>query len=368
MNKKISAIDRNFKNLLVTGGCGFIGGNFIRRILSKDESINVVNLDVLSYCSDTSAFEYLHSDSRYKFVEGDICDKNLVKEILSSYEVDSVVHFAAETHVDRSIADPSGCIRSNIRGTYSLLESLRRILERDKRRLLRLHHVSTDEVFGHLAKNEKAWTESARYDPRSPYSASKAASDHLVRAYGATYQLPYTISNCTNTYGPYQYPEKLIPMTILKSLLAEPITIYGKGDQIRDWLYVDDHTDAIELIMRNGNFGETYNISGNSPSTNKETVALIHNCINALTHDAICKTRGGKDRKAHDFRYALDSTKIKSELGWEPQITFHQGIHNTVKWYLDNRDWLLSKSSEIKVWENTIVLDDVNNTEIPDSI
>ena len=334
------------KIFLVTGGSGFIGSNFIRFLLSKSENNQVVNLDKLTYAGNPQNLLKFEHDDRYVFNQGDICDQEHVRELIQLHHPDIIVNFAAESHVDRSIDGPGEFIKTNISGTYTLLqESLRyyQSLENDKQKKFRFHHVSTDEVFGSLGE-DGFFTEETPYDPSSPYSASKAASDHLVRAWERTYGLPIIISNCSNNYGPYQFPEKLIPLMILNCLAEESLPVYGTGENIRDWLYVEDHCDAIYTIIEKGKLGETYNVGGNNEIQNIEIVKTI---CTILDNDA--PSKNGKsyldlitfvsDRPGHDFRYAIDSSKLKNELNWSPNETFHSGIRKTIDWYLENQVW-----------------------------
>ena len=334
------------KIFLVTGGSGFIGSNFIRFLLSKSENNQVVNLDKLTYAGNPQNLLKFEHDDRYVFNQGDICDQEHVRELIQLHHPDIIVNFAAESHVDRSIDGPGEFIKTNISGTYTLLqESLRyyQSLENDKQKKFRFHHVSTDEVFGSLGE-DGFFTEETPYDPSSPYSASKAASDYLVRAWERTYGLPIIISNCSNNYGPYQFPEKLIPLMILNCLAEESLPVYGTGENVRDWLYVDDHCEAIYTIIEKGKIGETYNVGGNNEIQNIEIVNTICSIL-----DEIKPSENGnsytdlityvKDRPGHDFRYAIDSSKLKNELNWSPNETFESGIKKTINWYLENQSW-----------------------------
>ena len=335
------------KNVLVTGGAGFIGSNFIRYLLKAELEVKIVNLDALTYASSSENLKDLSVNDRYVFVHGDICDREKVDEIIRNHMIDTVVHFAAETHVDRSILEPDQFIQTNVVGTSTLLESVREFWLGDKTLPIektRFHHVSTDEVFGSLKADETAWNENTPYAPNSPYSASKAASDHLVRAYGHTYGLQYSITNCSNNYGPYQFPEKLIPLVILNTLEGRPLPVYGDGGQIRDWLYVEDHCEAVRLVLRGGLPGETYNIGGNNQSTNLIVVRMICDIMDRLLPDSPHAPHRNlikfiNDRPGHDRRYAMDSTKIMKKLGWQPKHTFENGLMKTVKWYLNHPEW-----------------------------
>jgi dTDP-glucose 4,6-dehydratase len=313
--------------LLVTGGAGFIGSNFIHHILEKYSEYEVINLDALTYAGNLENLKRWEGDSRYQFIKGDICDANTVKQAMES--VDIVVHFAAESHVDRSILGPEAFIRTNVLGTYTLLE------EAKKRKIQRFHHVSTDEVFGALQPGDPAFDEATPYDPHSPYSASKASSDHLVRSYHDTYGLPVTISNCSNNYGAYMFPEKFIPLAITNLLEGKKVPVYGEGAQIRDWLYVTDHCHAIDLVIHKGKIGETYCVGGDNQPTNLEIVQKILELMEKGEENI----EFVKDRPGHDFRYDIDYTKIKNEFGWEPSVTLKEGLQKTVKWYQENKNW-----------------------------
>ena len=315
-------------NLLVTGGAGFIGSNFIHYILENYPQDKVINFDALTYAGNLENLKSLAGNPNYQFVHGDIMDTLLLEKIIP--DIDAIVHFAAESHVDRSILDSDAFVRTNVNGTLNLLEVAKNNGNK------RFHHISTDEVFGSLNLGDPAFNESTPYDPRSPYSASKASSDHLVRSYCHTHKLPITISNCSNNYGPYQFPEKLIPFFITKLMAGEKVPVYGKGDNIRDWLHVKDHCVAIDKIIREGKIGETYCIGGNAEKTNLE---ITHKILELMGFDEK-QIEYVDDRKGHDQRYAVDFSKIKKELGWEPQISFEEGMQETVKWYRENIDWL----------------------------
>jgi len=313
-------------NLLVTGGAGFIGSNFIHHILETYPEDSVANLDVLTYAGNPENVKKWEGDARYRFVKGDICDSDIVDSLVA--ECDAVVHFAAESHVDRSIQGPGAFVKTNVEGTFILLEAARKHGKR-------FHHISTDEVFGSLRPNDPAFDESAPYDPRSPYSASKAASDHLVRAYFHTYQLPVTISNCSNNYGPYHFPEKLIPLAITNILQGKKVPVYGDGLQIRDWLHVGDHVRAIDLILRKGRIGETYCIGGDGE---KENIWIVKKLLEILGKDETM-IEYVKDRPGHDRRYAMNFSKIRTELGWEPSVDLETGLAKTVEWFRKNESW-----------------------------
>ncbi len=313
--------------LLVTGGAGFIGSNFINYWLKNYPDDQIINLDVLTYAANLENLTTLENNPNYKFVQGDICDIGLVNELVK--EVDAIVHFAAESHVDRSILNSADFIRTNVEGTRVLLEAAK------NNGLKRFHHISTDEVFGSLEFNSPRFNEKTPYDPRSPYSASKAASDHLVRAYYHTYGLPVTISNCSNNYGPYQYPEKLIPHFITNLLKGEKVTVYGEGKNIRDWIHVDDHNRGIDLILKKGRIGETYCLGGDSEVDNLNLTGKILSLM-GFGEEMITYV---KDRPGHDLRYGIDYTKAKTELGFEPKISLNDGLSATINWYQNNKNW-----------------------------
>jgi len=333
--------------LFVTGGAGFIGTAVIRHIITNT-SDEVINIDKLTYAGNLESLASVSDDKRYYFEHADICDAGRMEELFSRYKPDAVMHLAAESHVDRSIDGPAAFIETNIVGTYVLLEAARNYwmtLGDEGKRDFRFHHISTDEVYGSLGK-EGLFTEESRYEPSSPYSASKASSDHLVRAWNETYGFPVVITNCSNNYGPYQFPEKLIPLVILNAISGQPLPIYGKGDQIRDWLYVDDHARALYKVVREGNVGETYNIGGHNEKTNLEVVHTLCRLLDELVpnHPDDIKNYSDlityvADRPGHDQRYAIDSTKTTEKLGWVPDETFETGIRKTVQWYLSNDEW-----------------------------
>ena len=334
--------------ILVTGGAGFIGGNFVLDWLANPASEGIVNLDKLTYAGNLVTLATLRSDSRHIFVHGDIGNKALVSELLKKYQPRAIVNFAAESHVDRSIHGPAEFVHTNIVGTFNLLECAREYwntLEGAAKERFRFHHVSTDEVYGSLSATDPAFTETNPYEPNSPYSASKAASDHLVRAWFHTYGLPVVTSNCSNNYGPYHFPEKLIPLVILNALNNKPLPIYGDGQQVRDWLYVGDHCSAIREVLANGKLGETYNIGGWNEKANIDVVQTICHILGELKPRSDGKSYAEqitfvKDRPGHDRRYAIDASKIERELGWRPAETFDTGIRKTVQWYLDNPAWI----------------------------
>lgn len=344
--------------ILVTGGAGFIGSNFVLRTAAAAD-VHVVNLDKLTYAGNPHNLESLRGSSNYTFVQGDIHDGELVRSLLTTYHVSAVVHFAAESHVDRSILGPEEFIRTNVGGTFALLEQAKahwQALSGEQKTAFRFLHVSTDEVYGSLGPNDPAFTESTPYAPNSPYAASKASSDHLVRAYHHTYGLPTLTSNCSNNYGPYQFPEKLIPLTILNALNGKAIPVYGDGKNVRDWLYVEDHCDAISTILKLGKPGETYNVGGSSEKANIDVVHTICELMDELVpqspsrpHKSLIKFV--TDRPGHDRRYAVDASKLRKELGWQPRENFRSGIRRTIEWYLGHKEWLDSVvSGAYKDW------------------
>jgi len=332
--------------ILVTGGAGFIGANFVLDWLASNDE-PVLNLDALTYAGNRESLASLDGDARHVFVHGDITDRALVDSLLATQRPRAVVHFAAESHVDRSIQGPSAFVRTNIEGTFTLLEAVRAYwsgLGDSDKRAFRFHHVSTDEVYGSLGPGDSAFTETHPYEPNSPYSASKAASDHLVRAWHHTYGLPVLTTNCSNNYGPYHFPEKLIPLMIVNALAGKPLPVYGDGMQVRDWLYVKDHCAAIREVLARGRVGETYNVGGWNEMPNIEIVKTVCALLDEMRPDA-----GGSyarlityvtDRPGHDRRYAIDARKLERELGWKPAETFETGIRKTVRWYLDNAEWV----------------------------
>lgn len=340
------------KTILVTGGAGFIGSNFILRWMSQ-EGQPLLNLDKLTYAGNPGNLEAVSSQSGYRFVQGDICDRTLVCDLLQRHRPRAIVHFAAESHVDRSIHGPDDFVRTNVNGTFALLEEARAYwgqLPDSERRQFRFLHVSTDEVYGSLGPGDPAFCETTPYAPNSPYSASKAAADHLVRAYHHTYGLPTLTTNCSNNYGPYQFPEKLIPLMVLNARGGKPLPVYGDGLNVRDWLYVEDHCEAIRAVLAEGRPGETYNIGGWSERRNIEIVKGICSILDELCpHDPVLPHSKlitfVKDRPGHDRRYAIDAGKIKRELNWKPRETFETGIRKTVEWYLANEAWIREVTS-----------------------
>ncbi len=363
---------RKINALLVTGGCGFIGSNFIHYLFRQSEFKGiVVNLDRLTYAGNMENLEEIENiygsggENRYFFQHGDVCDSQLMDDLFLTHNIDTVVHFAAESHVDRSIHGPKDFIQTNIMGTFSLLEIARKRWSDSNRDEVLFHHISTDEVYGSLG-DSGYFFENTPYDPRSPYSASKASSDHLVKAYFHTYGLPVTLSNCSNNYGPYQFPEKLIPVMILNAVEGKPLPVYGDGMNVRDWLYVDDHCSAIYAILRGGRPGETYNVGGENDRPNIDVIKRICGILETrypLSGNPFINGSGKqlatytdlltyvKDRPGHDRRYAINCDKIKSELGWQRSVSFEQGLEKTIQWYLDNRNWIERvRSGEYKKW------------------
>lgn len=335
------------RTLLVTGGAGFIGGEFVRQVLREEIDTKIVNLDKLTYAGNLDSLAEFANDPRHRFVQGDICDVALIKSLLAEHRPDAVVHFAAESHVDRSIDGPRIFVETNVIGTFTLLQEARGYwgeLSGDARAAFRFLHVSTDEVYGSLG-DTGLFEETTPYDPHSPYSASKAASDHFVNAYHHTYGLPTLMTNCSNNYGPYQFPEKLIPLMILNALEGKPLPVYGDGANVRDWLYVGDHCHAIRKVLQAGRVGQTYNVGGNSEKKNIDVVKTICRIVDELRPDLPhrpCESLIAyvPDRPGHDRRYAIDATKIADELGWTPSVTFDEGIRRTVAWYLANAEWI----------------------------
>ncbi len=332
--------------ILVTGGAGFIGSNFV--LQSVEAGSSVVNLDLLTYAGNPSNLASLEGDSRHLMVRGDICDPELVANLLRAHRPRAIVHFAAESHVDRSIAAPDAFIRTNVHGTFTLLEQARiywSSLDSDEQKAFRFLHVSTDEVYGSLSPEDAAFSETTPYSPNSPYAATKAASDHLARAYFHTYGLPVLTTNCSNNYGPFQFPEKLIPLMILNALEGKRLPVYGDGANVRDWLFVEDHCSAIRTVLEKGKLGETYNIGGNSERANLDVVTTICNLVDELRPDSAADPRSKliqfvQDRPGHDRRYAINASKISRELGWQPTVKFEDGLRKTVAWYLEHAAWV----------------------------
>lgn len=331
--------------LIVTGGAGFIGSAVIRYLINKTNT-TILNVDKLTYAGNLDSLTSISNSAHYHFAPIDICDGATLKQVFAEFQPNAIMHLAAESHVDRSIDGPAEFINTNIVGTYTLLETTRHYwqkLDSEAKKRFRFHHISTDEVYGSLGKNG-FFTELTAYQPNSPYSASKASSDHLVRAWHHTYNLPVVTTNCSNNYGPYQFPEKLIPLMIINALEGKPLPIYGQGENVRDWLYVDDHARALYLVLKQGKIGETYNIGGHNEKTNLETVQTLCNLLDELLPNSPHKPHHQliqfvNDRPGHDLRYAIDASKIQNQLGWEPQETFETGLRKTVQWYLDNRNW-----------------------------
>ena len=343
------------KRILVTGGAGFIGSAVVRQFIHETDN-SVVNVDKLTYAGNLHSLESVSGSSRYRFERVDICNAGEMARVFSEHQPDAVMHLAAESHVDRSITGPAEFIQTNIVGTYTLLEATRAYwdgLESTRKCAFRFHHISTDEVYGSLGE-EGFFTEKTAYQPNSPYSASKAASDHLVRAWCHTYGLPVVTTNCSNNYGPYHFPEKLIPLMILNALDGKPLPVYGQGDNVRDWLYVDDHARALRLVLEQGEIGETYNIGGWNEKTNLDVVHAVCEILDELRPAEAPHSRlisFVADRPGHDRRYAIDASKIERELGWKPSETFESGLRKTVEWYLANGDWVRRVTSgEYQNW------------------
>jgi dTDP-glucose 4,6-dehydratase len=338
--------------ILVTGGAGFIGSNFVLQWIAS-ESARIMNLDKLTYAGNLNNLRAVEAHSRYRFDRGDIVDRDFLRTLLGREHPRAIVHFAAESHVDRSIHGPDDFVRTNVNGTFNLLEETRAYwsaLTGAERSSFRFLHVSTDEVYGSLGPNDSAFSETTPYAPNSPYSASKASSDHLVRAYHHTYGLPTLTTNCSNNYGPFQFPEKLIPLVILNACAGKPLPVYGDGENVRDWLYVEDHCRAIRSVLSDGRVGETYNIGGRSEKKNLEIIGVICRMLDELRPNDPIVPHGHlvtfvKDRPGHDRRYAMDTRKIERELSWQPLETFESGIRKTVSWYLENEDWVRDVTS-----------------------
>jgi dTDP-glucose 4,6-dehydratase len=332
-------------HLLITGGAGFIGSNFVHHWCHQYPQHRVIVLDALTYAGNRQTLADLEGKDNFRFVQGDICDRELIDSLLREEQIGLVAHFAAESHVDRSILGPGAFVQTNVVGTFTLLESFRQYWnEKGQPQSDRFLHVSTDEVYGSLEPDDPAFTEKTPYSPNSPYSASKAGSDHLARAYFHTYGMPTIITNCSNNYGPYHFPEKLIPLMCINILLGKPLPVYGDGQNVRDWLYVGDHCQALETVLHKGKAGETYNIGGNNEVKNLELVTLLCQLMDELAPDLPIKPASQlitfvKDRAGHDRRYAIDATKIRTELGWTPQETVEQGLRKTIQWYLAHPDW-----------------------------
>jgi dTDP-glucose 4,6-dehydratase len=330
------------RNILVTGGAGFIGSHLVRLLVNKYSAYHIINMDLLTYAGNLENLKDIEHNENYSFVKCDICDFKKVKQVFVDYKIDSLIHLAAESHVDRSIEDPFSFAQTNVMGTLSLLQAAKSYWKNNFKNKL-FYHVSTDEVYGSLGETGY-FTENTNYDPHSPYSASKASSDHFVRAFSDTYGLPVVISNCSNNYGSFQFPEKLIPLFINNIVNNKPLPVYGKGENVRDWLFVNDHALAIDVIFHKGKLGETYNIGGFNEWKNIDLIKVMIKIVDRM----LGREEGSsdklityvKDRAGHDLRYAIDSTKLKNELGWEPSLQFEEGIEKTVKWYLDNKEWM----------------------------
>lgn len=351
--------------ILVTGGAGFIGSSVIRHIISSTRD-SVVNVDKLTYAGNLESLAEVSQDPRYAFERADICDRGQIDRILQQYQPDAIMHLAAESHVDRSISGPAEFIQTNIIGTYTLLEAARSYwlaMDDGRKAAFRFHHISTDEVFGDLESSAAPFNESTPYQPSSPYSASKASSDHLVRSWARTYGLPTLITNCSNNYGPYHFPEKLIPLVILNALEGKPLPVYGNGSQVRDWLYVEDHARALHQVITEGVVGETYNIGGQNEKQNIEVVRSICALLDELCPESLFRPHASlityvQDRPGHDLRYAVDSGKIQRDLNWVPRETFETGLRKTVKWYLANAQWVAHvKSGSCQQWVDQNYLD-----------
>ena len=331
------------RHILITGGAGFIGSHVVRRFVTRYPDYRIVNFDLLTYAGNLANLSDVEQAPNYTFVRGDICDAEAVGEVFRRYAIDGVIHLAAESHVDRSIRDPFTFARTNVLGTLTLLHAAREAWQ-GAWAGKRFYHISTDEVYGALGFGDEPFNEGTRYDPHSPYSASKASSDHFVRAFHDTYGLPTVVTNCSNNYGPYQFPEKLIPLLVNNIRLERPLPVYGRGENVRDWLHVEDHARAIDLIFHEGQSGETYNIGGGNEWRNIDLVRLIVRTTDRL----LGRPEGASerlityvtDRAGHDLRYAIDSSKLRRELGWEPAFRFEEGIEQTVRWYLENREWM----------------------------
>lgn len=334
------------KNIIITGGAGFIGSHVVRLFVNKYPEYHIINLDNLTYAGNLSNLKDIEDKSNYTFIKGDICNFDFVMQLLKQYNVNGIIHLAAESHVDRSIKDPFTFARTNVMGTLTLLQAAKLYWETlpEGYEGKQFYHISTDEVYGALMFDDTLFTEETKYDPHSPYSASKASSDHFVRAFHDTYGMPVIVTNCSNNYGPYQFPEKLIPLFINNIIHRKPLPVYGKGENVRDWLYVVDHARAIDVIFHHGKNAETYNIGGFNEWKNIDIIKVIINTVDRLLGNAedhsLDLITYVTDRKGHDLRYAIDSSKLKRELGWEPSLQFEEGIEITVRWYLDNKEWM----------------------------
>ena len=334
------------RNIIITGGAGFIGSHVVRLFVNKYPDYHIINIDKLTYAGNLENLKDIEAHENYTFVKADICDFEKMLKIIKDFKVDGIIHLAAESHVDRSIKDPFTFAQTNVMGTLSLLQAAKTIWETlpEKYEGKRFYHISTDEVYGALNFDDTLFTEETKYDPHSPYSASKASSDHFVRAYHDTYGMPTIVTNCSNNYGPYQFPEKLIPLFINNIRNRRPLPVYGKGENVRDWLYVEDHARAIDIIFHEGKIADTYNIGGFNEWKNINLIKVIINTVDRLLGNpeghSLDLITYVTDRQGHDLRYAIDSRKLKNELGWEPSLQFEEGIEKTVRWYLDNEEWI----------------------------
>ena len=347
------------QNVLVTGGAGFIGSNFVHTLLAAEPGVHIITLDALTYAGSLENLTGLPDPTRHTFIRGDICDRPLLDDLFQRYTIDTVVHFAAETHVDRSILGPGQFIQTNVVGTFTLLEAARHawLDGHSIPAQVRFHHVSTDEVFGSLAPQDPAFAETTPYSPNSPYAASKAASDHLARAYFHTYGLPVTITNCSNNYGPRQFPEKLIPLIIVNGMQGKSLPVYGDGQQVRDWLYVEDHCEAIRLVLERGQPGQIYNVGGSNQPSNLEIIHIVCDILDEVNPGVPGEPHAGQirfvtDRPGHDWRYAMNIDKIERELGWRPRQSLRDGLLKTVTWYLDHPEWIAAvlQSGDFTGW------------------
>jgi dTDP-glucose 4,6-dehydratase len=344
------------KHILITGGAGFIGSHVVRRFVKNYPDYKIINYDDLTYAGNLENIKDIEKEPNYTFVKGNICDASSVAKTMSEYKIDTIIHLAAESHVDRSISDPLAFVNTNVMGTATLLNAAKQFWNGDFEGKL-FYHVSTDEVYGSLGETGFFY-ENTPYDPRSPYSASKAASDHLVMAFYHTYHMPVVISNCSNNYGPNHFPEKLIPLSINNILNKKPLPIYGKGENVRDWLYVIDHASAIDVILHKGKIGDTYNVGGHNEWTNIDLIKLLCKLMDEKLGNSLGTSEQlisfVKDRAGHDLRYAIDATKLKDELGWIPSVTFEEGLSKTIDWYLENKEWLehVTSGDYVKYYSN----------------